>query len=141
MSRMSLAVLRGKALADATAATTPIERRALNHQRSQSINLCALRRAPQLWEWEQPYIDDLVLNARTFNRRVVGWWFKDWDALDQENTRIWQTYYEPKPLSELYAGWQEMLAEYRQLVVQVQEIAEETEWRGAGCTNPAIDYG
>ena len=34
------------------------------------------------------------------------------------------------PLSELYSGWQEMLAELRQLVVEVQEIAEETGWRG-----------
>jgi hypothetical protein len=47
-------------------------------------------------------------------------------ALAQDNTRIWQTYYEPKPLSQLYSGWQEMLAEHRQIVVQVQEIAEET---------------
>ncbi len=78
---------------------------------------------PQLWEWEQPYIDDLVLNARTFNRCVVQRYFEDWDALDQDNTRIWQTYYEPKPLSELYTGWQEMLAEHRQLIVEVQEIA------------------
>ncbi len=44
------------------------------------------------------------------------------------NTRIWQTYYEPKPLSELYTGWQEMLAEHRQIIVEVQEIAEETGW-------------
>ncbi len=50
--------------------------------------------------------------------------------LAADNTRIWQTYYEPKPLNELYAGWQEMLAEHRQIVVQVQEIAEETGWRG-----------
>ncbi len=47
-----------------------------------------------------------------------------------DNTRIWQTYYEPKPLSELYTGWQEMLAWHRRLVVEVQEIAEETGWRG-----------
>ncbi len=49
--------------------------------------------------------------------------------LATDNTRIWQTYYEPKPLSELYAGWQEMLEEHRQTVVEVQEIAEETGWR------------
>ncbi len=30
----------------------------------------------------------------------------------------------------LYSGWQEMLAEHRQTVVEVQEIAEETGWRG-----------
>ena len=46
--------------------------------------------------------------------------------MDQDNTRIWQTYYEPKPLSELYSGWQEMLAKHRQVVVEVQEIADET---------------
>ena len=80
---------------------------------------------PQLWEWEQPYIDDLVLNARTFNQRVVQRYFDDWDALNDDNTRIWQTYYVSKPLSELYTGWQEMLEEHRQLVVEVQEIAEE----------------
>ena len=50
--------------------------------------------------------------------------------LAQDNTRIWQTHYEPKPLSQLYSGWQEMLVEHRQIVVQVQEIAKETGWRG-----------
>ncbi len=39
-------------------------------------------------------------------------------------------YDELKPLSELYSGWQEMLAEHRQVVVEVQEIADETGWRG-----------
>jgi hypothetical protein len=71
-----------------------------------------------------------VLNGRTFNRRVVGWWFEDWDALVQDNTRIWQDYYEPKPLSQLYTGWQESLAEHRQVVAKVLEIAAETGWRG-----------
>ncbi len=56
----------------------------------------------------------------------MQWYFDDWDALDQDNTRIWQTYYEPKPLSELYSGWQEMLAEHRQVIVEVQEIASAT---------------
>ncbi len=96
---------------------------------------------PQLWEWEQPYIDDLVLNARTFNRRVVQRYFEDWDALNEDNTCIWQTYYEPKPLSQLYTGWQEMLAEHRQIVVEVQEIAEETGWRGPERRYPTFDYG
>ncbi len=61
--------------------------------------------------------------------------------LDQDNNRIWQTYYEPKPLSELYAGWQEMLAEHRQLVVKVQEIAKKTGWRGAKHKNSRICKG
>ena len=38
--------------------------------------------------------------------------------------------YEPKPLSTLYSGWQEMLAEHRQSVVEVQEIAEELSGNG-----------
>ncbi len=50
--------------------------------------------------------------------------------LAADNTRIWQTYYEPKPLNELYAGWQEMLEEHRQLIVEVQEIAEELSGNG-----------
>ena len=35
----------------------------------------------QLWEYEQPYIADLILNARTFDRGVVQWYFEDWHAL------------------------------------------------------------
>ncbi len=77
---------------------------------------------PQLWEWEQPFIDDLYLTARTFGHHMTQRFFLNRDALDHDNTRIWQTYYEPKPLSELYAGWQEMLAEHRQRIVEVQEI-------------------
>ncbi len=72
----------------------------------------------------------LVQNARTFNRRIVQWWFKDRDALDQDNTSIWQASDKPKPLSQLYMGWQEMLAEHRQIIVQVQEIVAEMAWRG-----------
>jgi hypothetical protein len=44
---------------------------------------------PQLWEFEQPYIDNLLLNARTFDRWVVQWHFENWAALDLDNTRIW----------------------------------------------------
>ena len=85
---------------------------------------------PQLWEWEQPYIEALVLHARTFNRRVVGWWFEDWDALDQDNTRIWNSYYRPKPAYDHIADWRAYLEQHREIIVEVQEIAEETWWRG-----------
>jgi len=47
---------------------------------------------PQLWEYEQPYIDNLLRNARTFDRWVVQWYFENWEALDRDNTRIWNTY-------------------------------------------------
>ena len=43
---------------------------------------------PQIWEFEQPYIDNLLRNARTFDRFVTQWYFKDWTALDRDNTRI-----------------------------------------------------
>ena len=71
----------------------------------------------------------LVRNG-TFRRRVVGWWFADWHALDQENRRIWETYYQPKPAYEHIADWQAWLPEHRQVIVEVQAIAEETGWRG-----------
>ena len=43
--------------------------------------------APQLWEYEQPYIDNLIVNARTFDRFVAHWYFEDWAALDRDNTQ------------------------------------------------------
>ena len=73
---------------------------------------------PQLWEWEQPYIDHLILNARTFGRFVVQWYFADWAAFDHDNTRIWETYYRPKQLFAQLATWQDWLAAYRQLIVE-----------------------
>jgi hypothetical protein len=41
---------------------------------------------PQLWECEQLYIDNLLRNARIFDRRIVQWYFVDWEALDCDNT-------------------------------------------------------
>jgi len=35
---------------------------------------------PQLWEYEQPYIDTLLLNALAFDRFVAQWYFEDWAA-------------------------------------------------------------
>jgi len=75
---------------------------------------------PQLWEYEQPYSDNLLLNARTFDRRVVQWYFEDWEALDRDKTRIWDTYYRPKPLFDHMSAWQAWLPEYRQLMIEVQ---------------------
>lgn len=80
---------------------------------------------PQIWEYEQPYIDNLLRNARTFERWVVQWYFEDWEALNNDNTRIWNTYYRPKPLYAHLPTWQDWLPEYRQLIIEVQELAEE----------------
>src|SRR5262249_16616208 len=64
---------------------------------------------PQLWEYEQPFIDHLLRNARTFDRFVAQWYFDDWAALDRDNTRIWNTYYRPKPLFDHLPTWQDWL--------------------------------
>jgi hypothetical protein len=80
---------------------------------------------PQLWESEQPYIDHVLRNARTFERWVVQWYFEDWAALDRDNTRIWNTYYRPKPLFDHLPTWQDWLPEYRQLIIEVQEMVAE----------------
>src|SRR5262245_11398217 len=42
---------------------------------------------PQVWEYEQPYIDNLLHNARTFDRFVTQWYFADWAALDRDCSR------------------------------------------------------
>ena len=41
------------------------------------------------------------------------WYFKDWAALDRDNTRIWNSYYRPKPLFDHLPTWQDWLPEYR----------------------------
>ena len=42
--------------------------------------------APErLWEWEEPYIQLLIDNARTFQREVVQRYFPTWEDLAQEN--------------------------------------------------------
>ena len=86
--------------------------------------------SPPLWEYEQPYIDHLLLNARTFDRFVAQWSFEDWTALDRDNTRIWNTYYRPKPLFDHLPTWQEWLPEYRQLIIEVQDMVKARTARG-----------
>ncbi len=85
---------------------------------------------PQLWEWEQPHIDNLYRSARTFGHKMQQRFFLNKDALNKENIRICQTHYKPKPAHDHITGWQELLAEHRQIIVEVLEIAAETGWRG-----------
>ena len=80
--------------------------------------------APEmLWEWERPFIDRLLWNAKTFGRQVVQRYFADWHALAQENQRIWEAYY-LWPAYEPCEGWQRWMAEHRTLVATVQEVYE-----------------
>jgi hypothetical protein len=82
--------------------------------------------APEmLWEWERPCVDRLLWNAKTFGRDVVQRYFADWDALSQENERIWEKYYQPCAAYGPWEGWQVWLDEYREIVRDVQEIAKE----------------
>ncbi len=82
--------------------------------------------APEmLWEWEEPYIQMLIDNARTFQREVVERIFPTWDDLAQENRRIWETYYLPHPLYQLSERWQGWMSEYREIVRDVQDMLKE----------------
>ena len=82
--------------------------------------------APEmLWEWEEPYIQMLIDNARTFHREVVQRYFSAWEDLAKENQRIWETYYLPRPLYQLSETWRAWLDEYRDIVRDVQDMIEE----------------
>ncbi len=75
---------------------------------------------PQLWEWEQPHIDNLHRSARTFGHRMKQRFFLNRDALNRKNACIWHTHYKPKPAHDHIVSWQESLAEHRQVVAEVQ---------------------
>ena len=82
--------------------------------------------APEmLWEWEEPYIQMLIDNARTFHREVVQRYFSAWEDLAKENQRIWETYYLPRPLYQLSETWRAWLDEYRDIVRDVEDMLEE----------------
>jgi hypothetical protein len=78
----------------------------------------------QLWEWRQLYIDHLVWNAWTFGRQLMQRYFASWEALERENTHLWETGYRPARLLcvvDHLAAW---LAEYRELLVITREVYE-----------------
>jgi hypothetical protein len=55
--------------------------------------------SPTLWEWEQPWIHHLIVNARSFGTtRVEQRYFQDREDLARENTRIWEAHYRCRPL-------------------------------------------
>ena len=87
------------------------------------------------------YIDNLLLNARTFDRWVVQWYFENWEALNRDNTRIWNSYYRTKPLFDHLPTWQDWLPEYRQLIIEVQGMVEEHTAQGTWIRRPSRDQG
>jgi hypothetical protein len=86
---------------------------------------------PKLWEWQQPYIHHLILNARSFRTtRVEQRYFQDWPALARENARLWEAHYRSCPLYDHVASWEAFLAEYREIIQDVQDIYEtHPDWR------------
>ena len=90
-----------------------------------------------LWEWERPYIDCLLWNAKTFGRPVVQCTFLHWNALAEANQRIWETYYQLQAAYEPWDTWQIWMAEYRTLVATVQEVYEAQHSRMPNDQRPA----
>jgi hypothetical protein len=80
---------------------------------------------PTLWEWRQPYIHHLIVNARSFHTtRVAQRYFRHSNALAEENARIWEAYYRTCPLYDDIATWRQWLGAYRQIILDVQDIYE-----------------
>ena len=78
----------------------------------------------RLWEWEKVHVGRLLWNATTFGRELTHRYFLTWEALAQENKRIWEVYYLPRPLYESWETWHAWLDEYRELVRDVQDLSE-----------------
>jgi hypothetical protein len=57
--------------------------------------------------------------------------------LAKENVRLWDEHYRPSPLYGHLEGWEAGLAEYRQLILEVQDIYEaHPGWRPSASTRP-----
>jgi hypothetical protein len=86
--------------------------------------------APEmLWEWERPFIARLLWNATVFGRELLHRSFLTWEALAQENQRIWEISYRPRPRFAPWTTWQAWFEEYRALVRDMQEMYEEHKGR------------
>lgn len=84
-----------------------------------------------LWEWDKIAVGRLLWNATTFGRELTHQSFPTWDALGQENQRIWATSYLPHPRYQPWQTWRAWLEEYRALVRDVQALAEAHQsWSG-----------
>jgi hypothetical protein len=62
------------------------------------------------------------------HRRSTGGWCSGTSGAGRpwrENARLWQRSYLPSPLYQPYETWDRWLPEYRALIVEVQEIADQ----------------
>ena len=81
--------------------------------------------APEmLWEWDKAHLAHLLWNATTFARELAHRYFPTWDALAEENQRLWEIDYLPRPAYQPWDTWQAWLDAYRDLVHDVQDIYE-----------------
>jgi hypothetical protein len=95
----------------------------------------------RLWEWEKVHVGRLLWNATVFGRELTHRYFLTWEALAQENQRIWETSYLPRPLYEPWETWHAWLEAYRELVRDVQNMYEEHHGRRHNDRRPAIPGG
>ena len=92
--------------------------------------------SPQLWEYEQPYIDNLLLNAG----RLIDLSHMVFRRLDSTRPRQYpyrDTYYRPKPLFDHMPTWQDWFPEYRQLIIEVQDMVKEHTSQGTWSRRPS----
>jgi hypothetical protein len=81
--------------------------------------------APErLWEWEKEHRARLLWHATTCGHELMHRYFLTWEALAQENQRIWEASYQPRPAYEPWDTWQAWMSEYRTLVAAVQDVYE-----------------
>jgi hypothetical protein len=102
------------------------------------VYLASPQAPPKLWEWQQPCIHDLIVNARSFHTaRVEQRYFPDWQALAGENARLWEAHYRSYPLYNHLEGWEACLTAYRELIRDVQAIHEtHPDWRSPPGADP-----
>jgi hypothetical protein len=48
----------------------------------------------------------MILNARTFGRRVAHRYFQDWSALAHANALIWERHYRWSPMYQPWNTWE-----------------------------------
>ena len=66
----------------------------------------------------------LRMNADRFHTAVVAQRsFQDWEAFQRENARMWNVHSRSRPLYDHLDTWELWLAEYRQLILDLPEMA------------------
>ena len=79
---------------------------------------------PTLWDWEQPWMHHLMMNANSFHTAAVEQqYFRDWEAFHREHVRMWDVHYRSRPLYDHRETWDMWLAQYRQISLDMQEMA------------------